>query len=167
MASPSSWYVTVIFFFFFLGCQVSELTARLSVFPLSDPSELLIRTLICWRDSGNCATSPGILTTIQALSQSALGIAADPHPPFSSPSLIIFKKPFDFSAVSPQPPKTKSTRLPVVQGSRLKLKRGRMRTTALRARWWRRWRKGVEWVGSGGNCWGWGGEGRRGDGGEK
>lgn len=68
--------------------------------PLSRPSQLLTRTLICRRDSGNCATSPRNLTAIQAVNQSVLRITADSAPP-PLPSLVVFQKPFDFSGVFP------------------------------------------------------------------
>lgn len=90
----------------FWVARSAGLTARLPVFPVSDATELLIRPLICRPESGNCATSPRILssgfkkmTTIQTANQLALGITADPPPPLSQPVTRLIQKPFDFSGV--------------------------------------------------------------------
>lgn len=47
----------------FWVARSASVTARLPVFPVSDATELLIRTLICRPESGNCATSPRILSS--------------------------------------------------------------------------------------------------------
>lgn len=91
----------------FWVARSAGLTARLPVFPVSDATEFLIRSLICRPESGNCATSPRILssgfkkmTIIQTANQLALGITADPPPhPLSQPVTRLFQKPFDFSGV--------------------------------------------------------------------
>lgn len=98
MASPShSWYVTVIFF----GLP-GQWTDSTSVCFCTDWSARI--ALICRHDSGNCATSPRNLTTIQAVNQSASEITTDPHQsqtthPLPAHHLSFSKKPFDFSGV--------------------------------------------------------------------
>lgn len=138
MVSPSHrFHGTVIFWG---DCQVGELKARLPVFLVSHPSELLTRTLICRHDSGNCATSPRNFPTIQAANHSTWVTTPDPAslPPSTtthhSPNRhLLFSKNLLTFLVGFFP-QTKSTRLPAVQGSRLNLQRGRMRTTALPAK---------------------------------